>query len=621
MKALLRCERGAIMVMALFMAIFATGCLYYIAGIAEAIAQREVMQDAADAAAFSAAVLHARGMNVIALINMTMAALLAVLVALRLIEVVSYIGVGIATGLAFVTGGGSLIAVPPFTATGLLAMEAYEVAQPVVHATLRALHFAARGVRIAIPWVAQAQTVGSIAKRYEPYASFAFEVPGTLTLPTRDGTFDDLCTKSGEYAGDLANIGLARIPTDGFGVGGLVAELVDGGSSYFCGTEGAVAPSTPSRREVWHPLLPKNQQCEEMAERARRDRQAPATDHARICAEGQREAAAADAAIDRFTGECIADCEIDGLYELRAARALEACAPRRAGERPLNKFWWQERRFKRRYLWEDERWVLDTLVVPGSDHTVSVKGAWWRPCGTPSASVSDEWNTEQWHGSELVPICDNIEPPTEPPLYGGNVLELEHTQVLRFFQCREVFKERHELGDEAGALGADDKNGEMAPQLIAEGAQLGEDPFQIRAVVIGEPPSTSPAPMLGQLRSEEAKSNDDETAVWAIAKQVSRVSVAQAEFYFADAGASPDSYLWAMHWTARLRPFRLPAQEPAQRRAEDVADAAASIVGEALGTFDQACEVAQAATGAVSETGGWSCNDLDLESIADLITH
>src|SRR5207244_1431493 len=69
-----------------FMAVFLTAALYYIVGIGDAIWQRERMQDAADAAAFSAAVLHARGMNLLVLINMVMAALLAVLVTLKLVE-------------------------------------------------------------------------------------------------------------------------------------------------------------------------------------------------------------------------------------------------------------------------------------------------------------------------------------------------------------------------------------------------------------------------------------------------------------------------------------------------------------------------------------------------------
>src|SRR5690606_12166406 len=83
-----RDEQGAIMLLGVFMAIFLTAMVWYVVGIGDALLYRERMQDAADAAAFSAAVTHARGMNLLVLINMVMAALLAVLVALKLIEAI-----------------------------------------------------------------------------------------------------------------------------------------------------------------------------------------------------------------------------------------------------------------------------------------------------------------------------------------------------------------------------------------------------------------------------------------------------------------------------------------------------------------------------------------------------
>ena len=72
-------QRGAIMVMAVFMAAFLVGCLWYLIGVGDALVYRERVQDAADAGAYSAAVYHARGMNLIALLNIVMAAMLAVL--------------------------------------------------------------------------------------------------------------------------------------------------------------------------------------------------------------------------------------------------------------------------------------------------------------------------------------------------------------------------------------------------------------------------------------------------------------------------------------------------------------------------------------------------------------
>src|SRR4051794_21650715 len=79
-------EDGAILMLGVVFAVFAAGMLYYVVGLGESIWYRERLQDAADAAAFGGAVVHARGMNLLALINMIMAALLSILVTLKLIE-------------------------------------------------------------------------------------------------------------------------------------------------------------------------------------------------------------------------------------------------------------------------------------------------------------------------------------------------------------------------------------------------------------------------------------------------------------------------------------------------------------------------------------------------------
>ena len=76
-------DRGAMMIMGVFMATIVVAMLYYVAGIGETIVYRERMQDAADAAAFAGATIHARAMNLIALLNTIMAAVFAVVVAIR----------------------------------------------------------------------------------------------------------------------------------------------------------------------------------------------------------------------------------------------------------------------------------------------------------------------------------------------------------------------------------------------------------------------------------------------------------------------------------------------------------------------------------------------------------
>lgn len=73
--SLLEDESGATMVMGIFMAAMLVGMIYYVWGIGGTVIHRERLQDAADTAAFGAAVVEARGMNLIALLNVIMLAL------------------------------------------------------------------------------------------------------------------------------------------------------------------------------------------------------------------------------------------------------------------------------------------------------------------------------------------------------------------------------------------------------------------------------------------------------------------------------------------------------------------------------------------------------------------
>src|SRR5215472_17644823 len=81
----IRDERGAIVVMSLLFACFLTGMLWYVMGIADAVVFRDRMQEAADAVAFSAAVVHARGMNFIVILNLIMFALVALYLILAIL--------------------------------------------------------------------------------------------------------------------------------------------------------------------------------------------------------------------------------------------------------------------------------------------------------------------------------------------------------------------------------------------------------------------------------------------------------------------------------------------------------------------------------------------------------
>src|SRR3954464_5565754 len=92
-------RRGAILVAAVFMAVFLVGCLWYLVGVGDAAIYREKMQDGSDSVAFASAVYHARGMNIIAVLNLVMAAALAVLIAFKVAELLAFTVAAIAAVL------------------------------------------------------------------------------------------------------------------------------------------------------------------------------------------------------------------------------------------------------------------------------------------------------------------------------------------------------------------------------------------------------------------------------------------------------------------------------------------------------------------------------------------
>jgi hypothetical protein len=86
-RSLKRDTEGAVVVMTIFASAFLIGAMWYLLGVGDALLYKERMQDGADAIAFAPAVVHARGMNLIALLNLTMAAVLSVLVAVKIFQV------------------------------------------------------------------------------------------------------------------------------------------------------------------------------------------------------------------------------------------------------------------------------------------------------------------------------------------------------------------------------------------------------------------------------------------------------------------------------------------------------------------------------------------------------
>lgn len=187
-------QRGATMVMGVFIAVLLVGMIYYVWGIGDAIMHRERMQDASDTAAFSAAVIHARGMNMLALINVVMAALAFVLATLATIASM----LGWASALA----GLVCLGCAPSYGSCTVCCEAClhgarhyaeytevdgirDAADAILRPVMNGMKAYAAGIRYGVPIAAQAKVVSYGTDVYAPVTSLGVMAPLRLELPAQ----------------------------------------------------------------------------------------------------------------------------------------------------------------------------------------------------------------------------------------------------------------------------------------------------------------------------------------------------------------------------------------------------------------------------------------------------
>ena len=240
---LLSDQRGAILLMAVFMASFLVGCLWYLIGVGDAIIYRQKMQDGADAAAYVSAVYHARGMNIIALMNIIMAALLAVLIALKVAEIIAGIVAAVSCIICAIPFGQFACPVCGVS-TDLVAQLANIIpkVQKTVDTLLEVLSVAQKGVAIAAPDLGAVEALAQ-AKYYAPTVkkSIALSVSmiptGTrLGLPVQEMPFATLCGKAGEFVVDIVGFWLPG-PFKRF-LRGAIEGITTKASTFFCGNGG-----------------------------------------------------------------------------------------------------------------------------------------------------------------------------------------------------------------------------------------------------------------------------------------------------------------------------------------------------------------------------------------------
>jgi Flp pilus assembly protein TadG len=194
--SLFRDDRGAIMVIGLFMFTFLIGACWYVFGIGNAISYRENLQNAADSTAFAAAVYNARGMNILVMVNLVMAAVMAVLVAAKAAQVL-LLGINLITCALSET----LVAIPICAATTEAEPEMEEfvdetVAPPVI-ATEKVLHYTEGALAVVWPWLSEGKSTAA-SLDYQPGVLFGTTM-ATAQIPlglSNAGDFSSLITNA-----------------------------------------------------------------------------------------------------------------------------------------------------------------------------------------------------------------------------------------------------------------------------------------------------------------------------------------------------------------------------------------------------------------------------------------
>lgn len=195
-RDLARDERGTILVAGVFAAAFLFGTVYFVLGVGDAVEHREVMQDAADSGAYTLAVLHARAMNLVALLNMVKLSIAATITSLLAVAI------GATKTIAWITASQARLAalgaaIPLLTAVGARAAADQTAIRADTEAVLRAADRAQETLRQRLPEIAEAQA-GRAAVAFGPPVEGGAAT--TQPLPIRRGEPLALCTRALPFA-------------------------------------------------------------------------------------------------------------------------------------------------------------------------------------------------------------------------------------------------------------------------------------------------------------------------------------------------------------------------------------------------------------------------------------
>ncbi len=229
------------MVMGIFMAMMLVGTLYYVWGIGGAILFRERMQDAADTSAFSAAVVHARGMNILVILNVIMCALAAIEAGLHTAKDgvrAAATAADITCGICIATLGecgccDSCTYVFPYESAASTASRVYDAGHRLIDPLMSLMHTTAQAVRTGAPIAGEALVVGySRSNPYSPTTSIGTMIPLGANLQAEDDPTNDPCDDrvywpAAAIAGTASLLEISFNVSAYYGAGMAVAMIFD----------------------------------------------------------------------------------------------------------------------------------------------------------------------------------------------------------------------------------------------------------------------------------------------------------------------------------------------------------------------------------------------------------
>ena len=555
MRSLLASRSGAVMVMSVFFAIFLVAILYHVIGVGGAALEQQILQDAADAAVFSAATANARGMNMLVLINLIMVLALAVLVALRLVQALLTVGTAIVTALCIIpwTSAAGCPLVTPLADATVQVTDLVDQVEDAVGELLEGLNSAADEINQIIPYLAEAEAIYVSAQDVYDPAQVGFVWPVFDELPTKDGTFDTLCHRAGE---EVVNIAFCYFPDAAKEVlGDLVGGLATTFSEYFCGGDGGGDP--PRTEEKINKSYPAENDdgCRPQGDSweggpstgSGCDNDEGTTDGSSCDCDGNDQCLNCSPKGCHYCMQFIAEVE-NGLWTVRRDRWREKWE---SDGNDGNGAW----KFDE-WLEEDRRWLKTedgdpcrgaqarngctggSAYSPRMESAVPVGGR--APSLVPAVCIFEEQTDERWESARA---------------RGDHYREMERISYLYLHSCEiPTYEPIVAQGDPIE--GSEDRvprelDMETYPELS-----------KMRSVVLGGGSSSK--------RMEGVNFAAQEKADGAFSE---RFSVAAAEYY------SPNDDLWSLNWTTRFIRFRLSYDDSGEGESADFGSGVDGAVG------------------------------------------